>query len=166
MGWLVKRLLPKSGIAFFFGSSGLAKTFLALEIGLRVSRGEPVDGRTAQEAGVIYIAAEDANGVRQRVKAWVSRCSDHGAFQLIPEPPNLRDEAVMAELLATIGAAAEEMDADGTPLGLLVLDTLSKAAPGADQNASADMGEVMARLEAISVKFNCLVLVVAHPPKD
>ena len=58
------------------------------------------------------------------------------------------------------------MDADGAPLGLVVLDTLSKSSPGADQNSSADMGLVMSALARISSATSAAVLVVAHSGKD
>jgi KaiC/GvpD/RAD55 family RecA-like ATPase len=165
-GYLVKGLLPPRGVAFFAGPSTSAKTFLAIEACLRVARGEPVCGRRTRQAGVVYVAAEDADGVRRRVKAWRMRYGDHGAFQMIPEPPDLRSADVEAELSAVIAEAARELDAEGAPLGLIVFDTLSKIAPGADQNASGDMGALMATLDRIHQRFGVLVLVIAHTPKD
>ena len=165
-GYLVKDMLPRRGVAFFAGPSTSAKTFLATELTLRVCRGEPFCGRRTRQVGAIYVAAEDADGVRRRVKAWRMRYGAHGAFQMIPEPPNLREPDVEAELIGVISDAALELDAEGTPLGLIVFDTLSKVAPGADQNASGDMSLVMATFARIAERFNALVLVIAHTPKD
>jgi hypothetical protein len=165
-GYLVKGLLPRRGVAFFAGPSTSAKTFLAIEAALRISRGEPFCGRRTRQAGVLYVAAEDADGVRRRVKAWRMQNGDQGALQMIPEPPDLRDSGVEADLVATIAEGAYELDAEGAPLGLIIFDTLSKVAPGADQNASNDMGAVMATLDRIAQRFDALVLVIAHTPKD
>jgi KaiC/GvpD/RAD55 family RecA-like ATPase len=163
---LVEGILPRTGVAFFAGPSTAAKTFLALEISLRVSRGEPVAGRSTCQAGAIYIAAEDAEGVRHRVKAWRDRNGDRGRFALIPEAPNLLDDTSVIALVSQIEEAAKEMAAVGMELGLAVIDTMSKAAPGADQNASSDMGDVMSVLEKLATRLGILILVVAHTPKD
>ena len=72
----------------------------------------------------------------------------------------------MADLTEVIQEAAFDFEANGTPLGLICLDTMSKSSPGADQNSSADMGAVMANLAEISSKAGAMVMVVAHTPKD
>jgi hypothetical protein len=163
---LIKPILPSAGVGVIAGPSTSAKTFFALEMALRVSRGEPFHGHKSREAGVIYLSAEDPAGVRLRIEAWCARYGRHGAFQLIPQAPDLRDAEKIADLLAAIADAALELDADGTPLGLIIIDTLSKSSPGADQNSSADMGLVMSSLARISSETGAMVVVVAHTPKD
>jgi hypothetical protein len=158
--------LPRQGVAFIAGPSTSGKTFLALEIALRLSRGESVAGHDTRECGVVYIAAEDADGIRNRVTAWKAENDCRGSFELIPERPNLLDELSRNELTDEIAEAAFELDADSMPLGLIVLDTLAKATAGADHNTAKDMGPVMANLAALANRFGCLVLVVAHTGKD
>lgn len=164
--YLVKGVLPARGVGFVAGPSTTAKTFFCIEVGCRVSRGEPFQGRRARQVGVVYVGAEDASGIRLRIEAWCERNGRHGSLQLIPEAPNLRDGPSLTMLIREIVAAADDFEADGLPLGLVVIDTLSKAAPGADQNSSADMGEVMSALARISAETDSMVLVVAHTPKD
>ncbi len=114
---------------------------------------------TAARAGCLQ-------GVRLRIAAWRALNGGHGAFELIPQAPDLRSLESIEQLIAEIEAAAFDFEASGTPLGLICLDTMSKSAPGADQNSSADMGTVMANLAAISNQFGVMVMVVAHTPKD
>lgn len=163
---LVAGLFPRKGVAFIAGPSTSAKTFLAIEIGGRVSRGETVCGRVCKQAGVVYIAAEDAEGVRYRLAAWKQRNGEHGVFQLIPHAPNLQDPQDVAALVREIADAANEMDANGAPLGLVFIDTLSKSIPGADMNAPADMGAIVSTLEVVAKELGALVVVIAHTPKD
>jgi len=118
---LVKGMIPRQGVAFLAGPSTSGKTFLALEIALRASRGEPVCGRCAKRAGVIYCAAEDAEGVRRRVKAWRIRNGDKGAFHMVPQAPDIRDPANLALLCEEIRDAAREFDADDIALGLITV---------------------------------------------
>jgi putative DNA primase/helicase len=164
--YLVKPFVPRTGVGVIAGPSTSAKTFLALEMALRISRGEPFHGHKVRQAGVLYLSAEDPEGVRLRIKAWCLINGTDGHFQLIPQAPDLRDGEKLAELLAAIRAGAFELDAEGCALGLVIIDTLSKASPGADQNSSADMGLVMSALAKISSETGAMVMVVAHTPKD
>ena len=69
--WLVKGVLPSRGVAFIVGQSKAGKSFLAIDISLRLAAGAPkVLGRKARGCGVVYIAGEDADGCRARVAAW------------------------------------------------------------------------------------------------
>lgn len=162
----VKRILPTQGVAFICGPSTGGKTALALEVSLRVSRGEAVGGFRSKQCGVVYVAAEDPCGVRSRIAAWKAQHGSDGAFELIGQAPDLRDDADFLALQNALRAAAADMGAENTPLGLVVIDTMSKATPGADQNSSADMGLAMSRLGQLAQQFGVLVVVIAHTGKD
>ena len=64
--WLVKKLLPRQGVAVFFGARSTFKSFAAIDCGLRVAIGWNWAGRRTIKAPVVYIAAEGAAGVRKR----------------------------------------------------------------------------------------------------
>lgn len=50
--------------------------------------------------------------------------------------------------------------------GVLVIDTLNRAAPGADENDAAAMGAIIAGLKALQTELGGLVLAVHHTGKD
>src|SRR5262249_55224898 len=50
--------------------------------------------------------------------------------------------------------------------GLLVVDTLNRAASGADENTSKDMGQIIDAAKSLQAKFGGLVLLVHHSGKD
>ena len=81
---LIKPFVPRQGVCVIAGPSTTLKTFLAIEMGLRVSRGEPFHGHRVQQAGVVYVSSEDPEGVRLRLAAWCQRNGRHGKFELIP----------------------------------------------------------------------------------
>ena len=56
--------------------------------------------------------------------------------------------------------------AAGLAGGVLCIDTLAASAPGMDENASADMGEIIAALKALQAELGGLVLAVHHTGKD
>lgn len=173
--WLVKGILPSSGLACFFGPSRAGKSFLALEWSLRIAHGDEVLGFRTQQVGVAYIGAEAANGVRKRIRAWMqengrdeAEDDEGGPFALIgrgvdfssPEAPDIE------ELIALLTDAAIEFKERGARLGAVVVDTLARASAGADENSSADMGAVLAALERIAEALGVLVIVVHHTGKD
>ncbi len=72
--WLIKRVLPRRGLAVIFGKPKSFKSFIAKHMALCVSIGREWAGRRVHKAPVVYIAAEGAAGLRKRkagyVKAW------------------------------------------------------------------------------------------------
>ncbi len=56
--------------------------------------------------------------------------------------------------------------ASGGAGGLLVIDTLNRAAIGADEHASRDMGEIMDAAKQLQAKLGGLVLMAHHSGKD
>lgn len=169
--WLIKGLLPDSGLVSFYGPSRAGKSFLALEWALRLSLGMEVLGAKTRRVGVAYVAAEAANGVRKRVRAWVQENApdeEFVPFALIgrgvdfSSPESLDVEDLIALLRAEAAVFAEM----GEPLGVVFVDTLARATPGLDENSSADMGAALAALERIGEELGVAVCVVHHTGKD
>ena len=163
--WLVKGVLPARGVGFLAGASKAGKSFLAMDMALRIATGQSVLDRKTRRAGVAYVAAEDPDGCRLRVAAWRRRYQ--GApdvpFGLIGAPVNLLAEDDCAALAAELaGCAVEYRETHGVNLGLVVVDTLSLCLPGADENNSESMSRAVSRLQALAADLGCLVLVVAH----
>ena len=68
--WLVKNLLPETGVAFIVGQWGMAKTFIALELAGAVmlsSQSNFIDYRIKRHGGVLFIAAEGAASIPLRL---------------------------------------------------------------------------------------------------
>jgi hypothetical protein len=163
--WLVKGVLPARGVGFLVGQSKAGKSFVAIDMGLRLAAGaERVFGRKAKRCGVAYVAAEDPNGCRSRVTAW--RLKYHRTsptpFELIGQDANLLDTDDMADLRATLTETADRFRAAGTPLGVVIFDTLSRCIPGVDENSATDMSRAFKALNELSEALGVLVLVVAH----
>jgi hypothetical protein len=163
--WRVKGVLPRQGVAFIVGQSRSGKTFVALDAALKLAAGAAtVWGRRASPCGVLYCAAEDPEGCRSRIKAW--RLAKHRespmAFELIGQGFSLLDPDDAADLRATVRDAAIDMEVDDQELGVVVIDTLSRAIPGVDENSSPDMSRAFSVLADIAEEQQLLVIVVAH----
>ena len=132
--WRVRGVLPADGIAALFGASGAGKSFLALDLLGNVASGAEWFGCRVTPAPVLYIGLEGEAGIAQRLKAHQTRHGEvSGRFRFILQPLDIRKPADRADLIAAAQAA-------GYSDGVLCIDTLNRAAPGADENDSAANG--------------------------
>lgn len=167
LAWRVKGLWPAVGVCFVGGPSMSGKSFWVLDALAKVCRGQDVLGRKSIPAGVVYVAAEGAHGVRNRIAGLRQRVGKLGGrLKFIAQQPDLLDPDDVADLQAFLEGARDELEAAGHGLGVVVVDTLAAAAAGADENSSSDMGPVLRSLQEMAAELGCLVLVVAHTGKD
>ncbi|MFM0031187.1 AAA family ATPase [Paraburkholderia madseniana] len=159
--WLVRGVLPATGFAAVYGPSGSGKSFLALDLCAAIAGGSEWFGRRVTGAPVAYVCLEGEAGLSKRAKAWSIR--NHRGLpdrlRFITQPLDLRQESDIADLSAAVVAA-------GGRGGLLVIDTLNRAAPGADENASTDMGDLIESSKELQRRIGGVVLLVHHTGKD
>jgi len=157
--WRIKGVLPAHGLAAWFGASGSGKSFLVLDALQSLGDGKEWFGRKVKQCPVTYIALEGEAGLAGRVNAYRIR---HGTtssnIRYMVQPFSLLEHGDIHELAQAIQAA-------GTG-GLVVLDTLNRAAPGADENDSKSMGLIIAAAKQLQSLIGGLVLLVHHTGKD
>ncbi len=161
MDWLVRGILPRSGIAAIYGPSGSGKSFLVLDASCAIAEGIAWFGAKVKIAPVVYVALEGSAGIRQRVTAWERKHSR-------PLPDNFR--LVLDQLALNsandVSALAEKIAESGVSSGVVVIDTLNQAAPEADENSSQDMGKLIKNTKLLQRLTNGLVVLVHHTGKD
>lgn len=160
--WLVRGALPATGIASIYGPTGSGKSFLVLHLAMTIASGIPSwFGRRATQAPVTYVALEGEAGLPKRVDAW---CSFHKS----PIPAQLRFITQPIDLLRTsdITDLANAIRASGAAGGLVIIDTLNRSAPGADENSSVDMGKIIAAAKQLQALVGGLLLLIHHTGKD
>lgn len=159
--WRVKGVLPQTGIAALIGPSGSGKTFLALDLVAAVSRGVSWFDCRVNRAPVAYLALEGEAGIANRVAAYQAHTGHRFA-------PSFRVVVERFELLSLgdVPALAETLKESGIVGGVVVVDTLNRAAAGADENSSVDMGLLIAAATELQVRVGGLVLIVHHSGKD
>lgn len=158
--WRIKGVLPEEGIASVFGPSGSGKSFLVLDMLAAVAAGRPWFGCRVKAAPVLYVGLEGEAGIAQRVQAYQTKnCPLPAEFRFLLQALDIRKPTDRADLVAAARAA-------GCVGGVLVIDTLNRAAPGADENDSASMGEIIAATKALQAELGGLVLLVHHTGKD
>ena len=159
---LVKGLLPAQGVAAIYGEAGSGKSFLAMDLSFAIATGQSDwFGMKVEKRPVSYIALEGRGGIAKRTMAWEKQngvtLRDEVRFVLQDFSLNdLRDvDALAGEILSTAGSGC-----------LVVIDTLNQSAPGADENASADMSRIIANAKRLGERVRGLVLLVHHAGKD
>lgn len=161
MRWMVRGVLPLEGLAALYGASGSGKSFLMLDIAAAVA-GTDCEwfGRRVTQAPVTYVCLEGEAGTGKRVKAWSLHHNK-------PVPDALRFITQPFDLLSDdVADLARAVIAGGGARGLVILDTLNRAAPGADENSSVDMGNLIAAAKELQNLTGGLVLLVHHTGKD
>lgn len=163
----VEGLLTERAMAVIYGPSNCGKTFFASDIALHVATGRPWREREIEAGGVIYCALEGAHGIKNRVAAWLREHGLEGVeipFAIIPVSINLLDAKVdRKKLAATIRHAAEQM---GVPVKWVIMDTLSRALAGGDENSPEDMGALVAAADAIREECAAAIAFIHHSGKD
>lgn len=157
--WIIKGVLPSQGIAVVFGPSGSGKSFLVLDMLQSLASGHDWFDHKVTQCAVTYVALEGEAGLAGRVKAYRTH---HGATSpnivYMAQPFRLLDADDINDLVLAIKTA-------GTG-DVVVLDTLSRATPGLDENASEDMGAIVAAAKLLQELLGGLVLLVHHTGKD
>jgi hypothetical protein len=156
--WLVRGVLPAEGLAALFGASGSGKTFLALDAAAAIADGRRWFTYRVRPAPVVYVGLEGEAGLSQRVQAWEKhhgRPAPEGLRFVVSQPFDLLQPDDVAELAEACRGA-----------GLVVLDTLNRAAPGVDENSSQDMGRIIEAAADLQRRIGGLVLLIHHAGKD
>lgn len=156
--WAIKRILPLEGIAAFYGPSGSGKSFLALDAGLAIARGKSWFRQRVKTLPVVYVGLEGEAGIKNRIKAWrqMHQCEVPDTFHFI-----LKQSFYLNDFEDVLALA------DAVPQGsVVIIDTLNRAAPTADENSSEDMGQILEGAKTLQAQTGGLVLIVHHTGKD
>jgi hypothetical protein len=160
--WMVRGVLPQEGLAALYGPSGSGKSFLALDLAAAIAGGvERWFDYRVRACPVTYVCLEGEQGMQNRVTAW---CQHHGTsvpdmLRFVMHTFDLRRQIDILDLANAIIAVS------GVG-GLVILDTLNRAAPGIDENSSVDMSKVIAAAKHLQSLTGGLVLLVHHTGKD
>jgi len=164
----VEGLLTSAAMSVIYGESTSGKTFFATDLGLHVARGGQWNGRDIDRGAVIYCALEGSHGIRNRVAAFRTFYGLDDAelpFAVVPVNINMLDatQGEVDRLIQTIKFVMTKM---GMPVVLIIMDTLSRAMAGGNENTSEDMGSLVINGARIQQETGAHVCWVHHSGKD
>ena len=150
------------------------KTAISLKLAVHMAAGRSLGPFTITDArAVLYFALEGTRAIKLRLEAEKRKQIEDGTplpddlpLFVVERSPNFLAE--QEKTVAKVVAAARHFeDVVGVPLGLVVVDTLTKAMPGADQNSVDDTSKLFdftTQLRSHGVKAT--VVFVHHTGKD
>ena len=161
----VEGLLGAGQLSVLYGPSNCGKTFFINDLCLHIAQGKSWRGREVDRGGVLYVAAEGAFGIRNRIAAYKQHyeIEDTIPLTILPSTVNMLDtKADVEKLIRTIQYKAQELG----NISLIVLDTLARVMAGGNENAAEDMGMLVINCDRISQTTGAHVCLVHHSGKD
>jgi RecA-family ATPase len=162
--WLVQGWLGSGDASAWYGIPGCGKSAIAQDMALHVAGGQDWHGRPVKRGAVLYVALERKMVVARRAIAYRER---HGIedlpFAIVGGVFDLRTPAAVAELIAVVREIEHET---GEDIVLIVIDTISRALSGGDENSPKDMGAIVAATSKLQADTKAHVLWVHHMPQD
>jgi len=156
--FVVKDLIPATGLAVIWGPPKSGKSFWAFDLMMHVALGWDYRGQRVQQGAVIYCAFEGQSGVEARVEAFrqqhLSNEPDDVPFYL--EPVTLDLVKDHPELISVVGNTLNEVKP-----AVVVLDTLNRSFCGSE-SSDQDMTAYVQAADAVREAFECTVLIIHH----
>lgn len=159
--WLVKDVLPSSGIGAVYGPSRSGKSFLVLDLlgAISSDREQWFGNRIKKRVPVVYLALEGEHGVPQRIQAYRSQ---HGSptkeFRFLFTGLSILNPKDVDSLIQSMAVLGIEEP-------IICIDTLNQATPGMDENSS-EMGDAIQAMKRIQRQTGGIVMIVHHTGKD
>lgn len=169
--WTIKGLIPTNGITVLYGASGSGKTFASIHMALCVASGSGFLGHKVKRKGkVIYIAAESPESLKRRIA--IMRDFDkvaYGGYEFDGKEISIYDGNIDLlgdphAMISAIRAFHDRLMDDGE-VALVIIDTLSAAFAGLDEN-SVEMATAVKNAKLIQDELQCAVKIIHHTGKD
>jgi hypothetical protein len=160
--WLVEGMLGDGEASVMYGKPGDGKSVLAEDLALHVPAGRAWHGRKVKQGAVLYIALERRKLVERRAIAFRKKHSlSDLPFAIMGGVYDFRQP----QTVATICQIVAELEATtGQDVILIVIDTLSRALCGGDENSSKDMGAIVAATGRLQSQSSAHVMWLHHTP--
>ena len=162
--WLVSGMIPEASLGFIFGAPGAGKTFISLSLALSLATGKTEWwGREIQRAGpVVYVSSEGFADLKYRIAAWEGATktdANDAPFHLMPNSLSMMVPPDVDRLSRTIDTLKK-------PPAMIVVDTVSRAMPGADENLQKEMTLFVAACDLLRQRFEAVILGVHHTSRE
>lgn len=174
--WLIKGVLPETGVAVLGGQHSAGKTQVALLLTLSLIYGSPFLERKVKRGGVLWIPAEGRNEINPRTFAARRELFGDDSNTPIPlQVPKLDDmpkstnlEGILADVEGMVRKAHEDFAkaCPDHPLRLVVIDTLAAMFPMKEENGNAEAALLMRRLGDIASTYGVVVMPIHHFGKE
>jgi len=160
--WLVLNLLGDGDASVMYGKPGDGKSVLAEDLALHIAAGQPWHGRKVKQGAVVFVALERRKLVERRAIAFRKKYGlDDLPWAIVGGVYDFRNPKSVTSIIAIVKEVECEI---GQEVVLIVIDTLSRALCGGDENSSKDMGTIVAATSVLQTETSAHVLWIHHIP--
>jgi AAA domain len=158
--YIVKGLLPRSGLAVVWGPPKCGKSFWTFDLLMHVALDWNYRGLRVRQGPVVYVCLEGARGFRKRVEAFRRGWFKDGAET--PAPPFFLTTAPLSLVRDHKDLIDDIRRQVGNEIPVIVcIDTLNRSLEGSESK-DEDMAAYIKAADAIRDAFDCLVVIVHH----
>ena len=168
---LIEDLLDEGALSVNYGDSGSGKTFVTLDMAFHVGAGLDWNGKKVRRGLIVYVAAEGGRQIKRRLAAFRKRYREEYGdvapdplFALVRYQIDLRSSDADLNSLLTLVREAEKKT--GEKCVWLIVDTLSRAMAGGDENSPVDMGRIVAAADRFRAETGAHFTYIHHTGKD
>lgn len=162
--WLVRKMLGAGEASAIYGKPGDGKSVLVQDMAMHIAAGWDWFGRPVRQGAVLYVALERRMLVERRAIAFriKHRIADL-PFAVAGGVYDFRNPSTANQIADMCRAVEQET---GEELVLVVVDTLSRALAGGDENSPKDMGAIVNATGVLLSRTRAHVAWIHHTPLD
>jgi hypothetical protein len=161
--YLVKGLIPRSGIVVIYGKPKCGKSFWTTHVFAHIALGWQYRGKRVQQGACVYIACEGHAGFPIRIEAFRQRFLAESSDADVPFFYVAANLDLIADHKALIEAISLELG--NMRVAAIVIDTLNRSLNGSESK-DEDMGKYLRAAGVLVEKFDCAVALVHHTGID
>jgi len=163
--YLIKGWLGCGQMSVMYGPSNVGKSFAALDMAWHVASGEMWHGFRVSGGPVLYLATEGGSSFHNRIFALAQKYERTDVpLYIRPSPVDLlRPNADLAEIIALVEEIKKALGQDCVQI---VVDTVSRAMAGGNENGPEDMTAFISNVDAMRAATGAHCMLVHHSGKD
>ncbi|NHM18011.1 AAA family ATPase [Tritonibacter mobilis] len=158
--YIVKNLLLAGQVGMIAGEPNLGKSAIMSCIASHVAMGRNMGSMKVKRAAVLYVAAEDPEGILERAYPFMHSAPDGAAsFEVLDYAPDLTSEEEVHSFTDLACQFKARHEAENL---LIIFDTLNLSIGDADENSARDMSKVFRNAQYIAKETGAHVLFIHH----
>jgi hypothetical protein len=165
--WIIDNILPANSCTIIYGQPGCGKTFLALDICFNIAYNKKWHNHNINKTGLIfYFLGEGVAGIKKRINGWheYNNIMFNEKFHLgLINTVVFWDKENINSIITSIRNIEKKLNQKTV---LIVVDTLTRASVGLDENSTKDMGLFLNKIEYLIKEIKASVMLVHHCGKD
>lgn len=159
--YLVKGLLLPKQISVLAAPPNTGKSCIVAALLAKLSQGHPFAGRRVRKSAVLYVGAEDPDGIATRADGHFATNEDKASseFLILDRAIDLSRRDIVMRFIKDVKRYKAKITATRV---VIVFDTLTLSIGNSDENSAGDMTVVMAHARELAQETGAHVMFVHH----